>query len=112
MAGAAGLLIYFLLSLLRTLALKRAQAAPRHFTLPDIVGRVVHKTRSSVLAIVSIRLVASYANPPAVVMQAIQFVFTIAVVLQVAIWAREIVIGMIQRRAADRHNEKIGRAHV
>src|SRR3546814_7738339 len=40
-------------------------------------------------------------------MQAIQFVFTIAVVLQVAIWAREIVIGMIQRRAADRHNETL-----
>src|SRR3546814_4266097 len=49
-AVAAGLLIYFLLSLLRTLALKRAQAAPGHFTLTDIVGRVVHKTRSSVLA--------------------------------------------------------------
>src|SRR3546814_5810686 len=40
-AVAAGLLIYFLLSLLRTLALKRAQAAPGHFTLTDIVGRVV-----------------------------------------------------------------------
>src|SRR3546814_10851679 len=104
MAGAAGLLIYFLLSLLRTLALKRAQAAPGHFTLTDIVGRVVHKTRSSVLAIISIRLVASYANPPALVMQTIQFVFTVAVVLQVASWAREIVIGLIQRRAADRHN--------
>src|SRR3546814_1985424 len=48
-AVAAGLLIYFLLSLLRTLALKRAQAAPGLFTLTDIVGRVVHKTRSSVL---------------------------------------------------------------
>src|SRR3546814_7271472 len=87
--------------------LKRAQAAPGHFTLTDIVGRVVHKTRSSVLAIISIRLVASYANPPALVMQTIQFVFTVAVVLQVAIWAREIVIGLIQRRAADRHNETL-----
>src|SRR3546814_11859456 len=93
MAGAAGLLIYFLLSLLRTLALKRAQAAPGHFTLTDIVGRVVHKTRSSVLAIISIRLVASYANPPALVMQTIQFVFTVAVVLQVAIRSEERRVG-------------------
>lgn len=106
-AIAAGLIIYFLLSLLRTLALKRAQAAPGQFTLTDIVGRVVHKTRSSVLAIVSVRLVASYANPPALVMQTIQFLFIVAVVLQVAIWAREIVIGLIQRRAADRHNETL-----
>jgi len=106
-AIAAGLLVYVLLSLLRTLALKRAQAAPGQFTLTDIVGRVVHKTRSSVLAIVSIRLVASYANPPALVMRTIQFAFIVAVVLQVAIWAREIVIGLMQRRAADRNNETL-----
>ena len=42
--------IYFLLSLLRTFALKRAQSAPGQFTLTDIVGRVIHKTKSMVLA--------------------------------------------------------------
>src|SRR3546814_12659126 len=100
MAGAAGLLIYFLLSLLRTLALKRAQAAPGHFTLTDIVGRVVHQTRSSVLAIISIRLVASNANPPALVLHTIQFVFPVAFVLPVAIWVREICTGLIHPPAA------------
>ena len=109
-AVGAGLIIYFLLSLLRTFALKRAQSAPGQFTLTDIVGRVIHKTKSTVLAIVAIRLVAGYANPPAIILATIQFVFTIAVVLQAAIWAREIVIGLIQRRAAEGHNETLTNA--
>ena len=109
-AIAAGLAIYFALSLVRTFALKRAQSAPGQFTLTDIVGRVIHKTKSIVLAIVSIRLVAGYAQPPALILQTLQFIFTIAVVLQVAIWAREIVIGLIQRRAADGHNETLSNA--
>ena len=68
---------------------------------------MIHKTKSLVLAIVAIRLVAASANPPLVFLQIIQFVFTVAVVLQVAIWAREIVLGLIQRRAAEGHNETL-----
>ncbi|ALJ11463.1 mechanosensitive ion channel family protein [Sphingopyxis macrogoltabida] len=103
----AGLAIYFILSMIRRFALKRAQSAPGEFTLTDIVGRVIHKTKSVVLAIVAIRAVAGYAQPPAVIMQLIQTIFTIAVVLQVAIWVREIILGLIQRRASDGHNETL-----
>lgn len=106
----AGVAIYLLLSMLRGFALKRAQAAPGDYTLTHIVGRVLHKTRSFVLAIVAIRLVAGYAQPPAAILQLIQVVFTIAVVLQVAIWAREILLGLIQRRAAEGHNETLTNA--
>ncbi|WP_237245917.1 mechanosensitive ion channel family protein [Sphingopyxis witflariensis] len=109
-AVGAGLAIYFLLSMIRSFALKRALAAPGQFTLTHIVGRVLHKTKSTVLAIIAIRLVASYAQPPAIIMATVQFVFTVAVVLQVAIWAREIIIGLIQRRAADGHNETLANA--
>ena len=106
----AGLVIYFLLSMIRTFALKRAQSAPGEFTLTDIVGRVIHKTKSIVLAIIAIRLVAGYANPPALILATIQTVFTIAVVLQAAIWGREIILGLIQRRAAEGHNETLSNA--
>lgn len=106
----AGLLLYLLLSMLRGFALKRAQAAPGDWTLTHIVGRVLHKTRSLVLAIVAVRMVAGYAQPPAAIMQLIQLAFTIAVVLQVTIWAREILLGLIQRRAADGHNETLSNA--
>ncbi|HJS10121.1 mechanosensitive ion channel family protein [Sphingopyxis sp.] len=105
-----GLLIYFVLSMARGFALKHAQSAEGEMTLTHIAGRVIHKTKSSVLAIIAIRMVASYAQPPAVIMQLIQFVFTVAVVLQVAIWAREIVLGLIQRRAAEGNNETLSNA--
>lgn len=106
----AGLLIYFVLSMARSFALKHAQSAEGEMTLTHIAGRVIHKTKSTVLAIVAIRMVAAYAQPPAVIMQLIQFVFTVAVVLQVAIWAREIVLGLIQRRAAEGNNETLSNA--
>ncbi|WP_422397219.1 mechanosensitive ion channel family protein [Sphingopyxis kveilinensis] len=109
-AVAAGLAIYFFLSMLRGFALKRAQATPGDFTLTHIVGRVIHKTKSFVLAIVAVRLVAGYAQPPVAIMQIIQLVFTVAVVLQVAIWAREVILGLIQRRASDGHNETLSNA--
>ncbi|MGR4889786.1 mechanosensitive ion channel family protein [Sphingopyxis sp. LARHCG72] len=105
-----GLIIYFLLSMVRSFALKHAQRAEGEMTLTHIAGRVIHKTRSGVLAIIAIRMVAGYAQPPAIIMQTVQFVFTVAVVLQVAIWAREIVLGLIQRRAAEGHNETLSNA--
>ena len=106
----AGLLIYFVLSMVRSFALKHAQSAEGEMSLTHIAGRVIHKTKSTVLAIIAIRMVAGYAQPPAVIMQIIQFVFTVAVVLQVAIWAREIVLGLIQRRAAEGNNETLRNA--
>jgi small-conductance mechanosensitive channel len=109
-AIAIGLLIYFILSMVRSFALKHAQSAEGELTLTHIAGRVIHKTKSSVLAIIAIRMVAGYAQPPAVIMQLIQFVFTVAVVLQVAIWVREIVLGLIQRRAAEGNNETLSNA--
>ena len=106
----AGLAIYFILSMLRRFALKYAQSAEGDMSLTHIAGRVIHKTKSLVLAIIAIRLVAGYAQPPAVIMQIVQLVFTVAVVLQVAIWVREVVLGLIQRRAADGHNETLSNA--
>ncbi len=105
-----GLAIYFLLSLLRRFALKYAQSAEGDLSLTHIAGRVIHKTKSLVLAIIAIRMVAGYAQPPAIIMQTVQLVFTVAVVLQVAIWAREIVLGLIQRRAAEGNNETLSNA--
>jgi small-conductance mechanosensitive channel len=109
-AVGAGLIIYFCLSMLRTFALRHAQSADGEVTLTHIAGRVIHKTKSTVLAIVTVRLVAGYADPPAMIMQIIQFLVTIAVVLQVAIWVREIILGLIKRRAAEGGNETLSNA--
>lgn len=106
----AGLLIYAILSLILTFSLKRAEKVQGEYAITDIVSRVIRKTKTFILAMVSIRLVASYAEPPTVIMNIIHFVFTVAVVLQVAIWAREIILGLIHRRAVDGQNETLTNA--
>lgn len=109
-AVGAGLLIYFILSFLLNFMLKRAQRTTGEYALIDIIGRVISKTKGFILAIISIRLVAGYAEPPLLLMNLIQFIFTVALVLQVAIWAREIILGLIQRRAAEGNNETLTNA--
>jgi small-conductance mechanosensitive channel len=106
----AGLLIYGLLSLILNFALKRAEKVQGEYAITDIVSRVIRKTKTFILAMVSIRLVAGYAEPPTVIMNIIHFVFTVAVVWQVAIWAREIILGLIHRRAVDGQNETLANA--
>lgn len=105
-----GLAIYAVLSLLLTFALKRAEKVQGEYAITDIVSRVIRKTKGFIIAMVSIRLVAGYAEPPTVIFNTINFVFTIAVVLQVAIWAREIILGLISRRAMDGQNETLANA--
>lgn len=106
----AGVLIYGLLSLILSFALKRAEKVQGEYAITDIASRVIRKTKTFILAIVSIRLVAGYAEPPTILMNIIHFVFTVAVVLQVAIWAREIILGLIHRRAVDGQNETLSNA--
>lgn len=106
----AGLAIYAILSLLLNFALKRAAKVQGEYAITDIVSRVIRKTKGFIIAMVSIRLVAGYAEPPTVIMNIIQFIFTVAVVLQVTIWAREILLGMISRRAVDGQNETLANA--
>lgn len=103
----AGVLIYGLLALLRRWAMRHARRQAGNLTLTDIFGRVIAKTRSPILILVALRLVAGSANPPALMLQAIHLVFTIAIVLQVAIWGREVLLGLIQRRAASGDQETL-----
>lgn len=76
-------------------------------TLTQIVSRVVARTKSWVLAIVAVRIVAGFITPPASIMGVINFLFVLAVVVQVAIWVREAVMGLIERRVADGDNETL-----
>jgi small-conductance mechanosensitive channel len=50
---------------------------------------------------VAIELVNQIANAPAALTQTVDIVFTIAIVIQVAIWLREIILGLIERRAGE-----------
>ncbi|HJT39161.1 MAG TPA: mechanosensitive ion channel domain-containing protein [Sphingobium sp.] len=78
----------------------------------NVVGRAIARTTHFFMVMVAARLVVSYANPPQMVLKTIAFLFTIAAVFQAAIWAREIILGLIERRTAadDGHGETLANA--
>lgn len=70
---------------------------------PAIIGRAVAATNQVFTVMLSARLVERYAHAPAEISDAIHFLFTIAAVFQFAIWARELILGTIERRTAGEH---------
>jgi small-conductance mechanosensitive channel len=65
-----------------------------------IIGRAAARTTGYFIVMVAVRLVAGYAQPPAVVERVIDVLFMIAVVFQVAIWVRELTLGAIEHRTS------------
>jgi small-conductance mechanosensitive channel len=68
-----------------------------------IAGKVVSETNSFFIIMVAVRLVSGYAAPPANVAYVVDFLFTLAAVLQGAIWARELILGFIEHRTSADH---------
>src|SRR5690606_24609432 len=53
----------------------------------------------------AVRLVQGYLHPPADVAQTVGFLFTVAAALQVALWARTLILGMIERRTIGQESD-------
>ena len=66
-----------------------------------IVGRVLAKTTVLFMVAAAIDIVCSYAAIPAKLARLADILFIIASALQVAIWAREIIIGVIRGRVGE-----------
>lgn len=77
-----------------------------------VIGRAVSRTGTFFMIMVSARLVSGYAQTPDMLARTINFLFTVSAVFQAAIWAREIVLGVIEHRAGtDAHRaEALGSA--
>ncbi len=110
-AVGAGVLIYLALAALRQFG-KRLRGKPGDsLGLAVVAGRTFARTTHFFMVMVAARLVAGYANPPAALTKTIIFLFTIAAVFQVAIWLREIILGLIERRTVeDGHGETLANA--
>lgn len=63
-----------------------------------ILGRAISKTGNFFIFMVAAKLVSGYADPPVMVGKTIDFLFTLAAVFQAAIWAREIILGAIEKK--------------
>ncbi|HTH27234.1 MAG TPA: mechanosensitive ion channel family protein, partial [Sphingobium sp.] len=97
-ATGIGIGLYIALTLLRRFlrSLCRKSAAGG---LGQLLGRAVERTSHIFMALVAARLVVNYASPPDGLRDAIGLLFTIVAVFQAATWAREIVLGLIERRS-------------
>ena len=84
---------------LKWLGLRICRTDPEHMHWRTVVGRILASTRLWFMVAVAARLVAGYAQPPEAVAVTIATLFIIATTLQVALWARELVLGVIEHRA-------------
>jgi small-conductance mechanosensitive channel len=64
-----------------------------------VIGRVLASTRLWFMIALAARLVAGYAQAPEAVAATIAVFFVLAMTLQVALWAREIILGVVEHRA-------------
>ena len=108
----AAVVIYLLLATLKGLGKRYKGSRGDTIGYTNVLGRTVAKTTHFFMVMVSARLVAGYADAPPVVYRTIVFLFTIATVLQGAIWAREVILGLIERRtlAEDGQGETLANA--
>ncbi|WP_150290502.1 mechanosensitive ion channel family protein [Sphingobium estronivorans] len=96
----AAVVIYTLLTALRGIGGRFRGAPGDTLGLANVAGRAFARTTHFFMAAVAARLVVSYANPPQMVLKTVAFFFTIAAVFQCAIWTREIILGLVERRTA------------
>ena len=113
-AIAAGVAVLIVLSLhaVRAWAMRLCQRGAGTANWYSVIGRALSKTGNFFIMMVALRLVAGYANPPAMVATTIGFLFTIAAVFQAAIWVRELIFGAIEHRTTSEsyHGEGLASA--
>jgi small-conductance mechanosensitive channel len=104
-AVAAAVIVFLLLSWLKRVAAKVARESEHRSELKSIVARTLARTSRFFRIMVAVELVNRIANAPTALARAIDILFTIAIVIQVAVWLREIILGLIERRAGQGEHE-------
>ena len=102
-ASAIGAAIVVALFWLRGLGARLAKRSHTGKGWPAVFGRAIERTGSFFIVMLAARLVGGYAQPPVEVSTTIGFLFTVAVVFQAAVWAREIILGAIEHRTRGEH---------
>lgn len=109
-AGAIATLIVLSMLGMRALAQKLCRDHPAANHWPQTIGRVVTHTRLWFMVLFAAKLVDGYADPPVMVAQTINVLFTIAAAMQGALWAREFILGVVEHRAGDDGHGTLGSA--
>ncbi|NJC06418.1 small-conductance mechanosensitive channel [Sphingomonas kaistensis] len=102
-AVAVGLIGLMLIA--RSIGHRIVASDPGAVTWKGVVGRVLSKTGLLFMAAAAIEIVLNYAELPAGVAHLFHNAFIIAFALQAAVWARELILGVIGARVGERPGE-------
>jgi len=105
-AVAAALVVFLLLSWLKRIAAKVARESEQRAELKSIIARTLARTSKFFRVMVAVEVVNRYANAPDMLTRTVDVLFTIAVTIQIAVWLREIILGLIERRVSDGQHER------
>jgi small-conductance mechanosensitive channel len=97
-AVALAIALFVLLSWLRHVAARYVSKSGGGSGLASIAARAVVRTSRFFRLMLAAELINDLADAPPPIAKAITVLFTIALALQVAIWLREIILGLIERR--------------
>jgi len=95
----AGAMIAGMLAL-RWLGRRACERDPDHRTWGSVVGRALARTSPIFILVAAADSFSTYSDLPLRVERVVDIAFIIAFALQGAVWARELVLGMISRRVA------------
>jgi small-conductance mechanosensitive channel len=86
------------LLLARWLGQRAVGRDPEHYTWRSIIGRSFARTTLAFIVVAAADAFATYANLPARLERVIDIAFIIAFALQGAVWARELILGLLARK--------------
>ena len=108
----AAITIYLTLNWTQKKAIKFAEKSQDILDFRSIIGRTFGKMTIFFRVMVAVELVNHFSNPPAQIYIALNFLFLVAIVTQIAIWVRQILFGLVERRSIseDEDSEMINNA--
>ena len=99
LAVAAGIVLFMLG--LRWLGAWLSAGDPDCHHWRGVIGRVLHRTTIFFMVAAALDMVANYAAVPMRVERLLDILFTIGFAFQGAIWARELILGVVSRKAGE-----------
>jgi small-conductance mechanosensitive channel len=99
--GIVAAAVVVLLLFARWIGQRASERDPEHVTWRSVIGRALARTTIFFMAVAAADAFSTYADMPPRLARLVDIAFIIAFAMQGAIWARELILGLISRRVAD-----------
>ena len=104
LGAGVGLILIAVMLALRSYGRSLVARDPHGLGWRTVIGRVLAKTGIAFMVVAAADVLATYADVPHRVAHLVDIAFTIAAALQAAVWARELILGLIGRRVAEENS--------